>query len=185
MKLDVPYKFVDLQPDDALLNFDFNCISLEEWTEFTGLKDTLHVFKDIYTRRVFGPGPHAWKDTSLIKELTYFHQDSPVNPLILSEVSKLEKLYNARAIMGSLDGMPAGSKIFRHFDQSPIFQITKRVHLPLVTHPDVKFFIDDIPHYFPAGKFFEFDNSRYHEVINDSPIFRIHLIVDLLPNPVN
>lgn len=185
MKLTVPYKFLDLQPDEEILNFDFSQISLEEWTAFTGLKDSLHVFKDIYTRRVFGPGPQAWKDLSLIKDLTYFHQDNPINSLILNEVVKLEKLYNARAIMGSLDGMPAGSRIFRHFDQSPIFQATHRVHLPLVTSEEVKFFIDDVPNYFPVGRFFEFDNSRYHEVVNDSSIFRIHLIVDLLPKNVN
>lgn len=185
MHLDVPYKFLDLQVDEALLNFDFDSISLEEWADFTGLKDSLFVFKDIYTRRVFGPGGGAWHDVSLIKNLIYFHTESPLNLLLLNEVSKLEKLYNARAIIGTLDGMPVGSKIHRHFDQSPIFKVTNRVHLPLVTHPDVKFFIDDVPYHFAAGQYFEFDNSRYHEVINNSPIFRIHLIVDLLPNPVN
>lgn len=185
MQSNVPYKLLDLQIDEALLKFDFNSISFEEWTEFTGLKNNTAVFNDIFTRRVFGPGLAAWSDLSLIKDLTYFHTESPLNSLLLNEVAKLEKLYNARAIIGTLDGMPPGSKIHRHFDQSPIFKVTNRVHLPLVTHPDVKFFIDDVPYHFSAGQYFEFDNSRFHEVVNDSPVLRIHLIVDLLPNRVN
>lgn len=180
MKLDVPYKFLDTAPDNEFLNFNFDSITLNEWTEFKELQK-LPVFKELYNYRILGTDLSRWFLPSADMKITYWSYGKPIHNFIMKEVEKLENLYNAKAVLGVLDGLPPGAKIARHFDMSPIFQKSHRVHLPLVTHPDVKFYIDDVEYYFPVGKFFEFDNSRFHEVKNNSDIFRIHLVVDLMP----
>ena len=179
MKSDVPYKFLDITPEPELLNYDFSSITLDEWASYTGLKENVPVFQEIYNFRILGAGRFAgWENPNSV---VYFNTENPVHALIMQEVRKLEELYNAKALIGVLDGMPPGTSIHRHWDMNPIFEKSFRVHLPLVSHEDVEFYIDDVKHYFPVGKFYEFDNQRFHEVKNKSDVFRIHLIVDLFP----
>lgn len=183
MRSSVPYKFLDITPEPELLNYDFNSITLDEWANHTKLKESFPVFREIYNFRILGVGDMSkWENPFSVVDIVYFNTENPVHALVMQEVKKLEKLYNAKALIGVLDGMPPGTGIYRHWDLNPIFENSHRVHLPLVTHPDVKFYIDDVEYHFPAGQFYEFDNQRYHEVKNKSDIFRIHLIVDLMPN---
>jgi aspartyl/asparaginyl beta-hydroxylase (cupin superfamily) len=99
----------------------------------------------------------------------------------MAEVEKLEQYYSAKAVQAVLDGMPPGSSISRHRDQSKIYTVAHRVHLPIVTDPAVKFYIDGSEYHFKAGEFFEFNNRLEHGVCNESKVFRVHLVVDLLP----
>jgi hypothetical protein len=178
MKLDTPFKILDIHPDPDLINFNFDLIT--DWNDFLA-KSLPQVFGQIYTFSVLRLDMKHWGDpANHLPE--HIHSDHPVFPLLMRVVRQLENYYNATVKIAALDGMPPGSKINRHFDQSNIYGLCHRVHLPLVTDPSVKFFIDDVPHFFKAGEFFEFDNKRFHEVHNDSDIFRIHLVIDLLPN---
>ena len=180
MKSDTPYKFLDITPEPELLNFDFSSITLDEWANHTKLKEKDPVFQEIYNFIILGV-PSGWEnpESALV---VHFNSENPIHALIMQEVRKLESLYNAKALIGVLDGMPPGTSIYRHWDKIPIFKKSHRVHLPLVTHEDVEFYIDDVKHYFPVGRFYEFDNQRFHEVKNNSNVFRIHLVVDLFPN---
>lgn len=178
MILDVPYKLLDIVPERELMGFDFGSITMERWARFTALRDNDFMFAETYTIPLRGPNPAT-------REIVEMNTDLPLFPLIMNEVKKLERLYNATAIIVTLDGMPPGATIARHFDRGEAYvNYTKahRCHLPLVTSWEVEFYIDDVAHYFEAGTFFEFDNQRYHEVKNKSNVFRIHLIVDLIPN---
>lgn len=56
-----------------------------------------------------------------------------------------------------------------------------RLHLPLKSHPDVKFRIGEDDHYLKEGHLYELNNQIRHSVENNADIDRIHLIVDLLP----
>ncbi len=182
MHIDVPYKILKLKPEQELLDFNFDLITEEDWTQNRNLQKMFP--------RVFGQ-----TDTFI---LMYFTMDNweqphgkypvkvnnehPIHSLIMDEVYKLEKLYNASAKIVTLDRMAPGATIGRHFDKSNIYELCHRVHLPLVTHSKVDFYIDDVKHNFKAGEFFEFNNRMFHQVDNNSNIYRIHLVVDLLPN---
>jgi aspartyl/asparaginyl beta-hydroxylase (cupin superfamily) len=108
--------------------------------------------------------------------------DHPIHSLILNEIKKVEVFYNASAKIAVLDGMSPGSRIYPHFDQSKLYDVAHRVHLPLVTDERVKFSIDNVEYHFKAGQFFEFNNKLVHSVDNNSELFRIHLVMDLIPN---
>jgi aspartyl/asparaginyl beta-hydroxylase (cupin superfamily) len=54
-----------------------------------------------------------------------------------------------------------------------------RLHLPIVTHPDVEFFVNGTRMHLGPGEVWSLDTSYPHRVANNSTIWRVHLIVDL------
>ena len=77
--------------------------------------------------------------------------------------------------------LPAGARITPHVDEHESLRLSHRIHLPLVTNPRVRFFIDGVPHRFEAGRAVEVNNQLSHSVMNDGPSDRIHFIFDYLP----
>jgi hypothetical protein len=53
-----------------------------------------------------------------------------------------------------------------------------RLHLPVITHPAVRFYCGDEIVHMAAGEAWLFDNWRQHRVENDSDHERIHLVAD-------
>lgn len=76
--------------------------------------------------------------------------------------------------------VPRG-RIAPHRDGGAGTVLVHRLHVPVVSNPGVKFYIDEIPHYLEPGAAYEFDNTRRHAVDNDSDLPRIHLMCDILP----
>jgi len=77
--------------------------------------------------------------------------------------------------------LPAGGRIAPHVDTHASLRLSHRIHVPLVTNPRVRFFIDGVPHRFAAGRAVEINNQLSHSVMNDGPDDRVHLIFDYLP----
>jgi hypothetical protein len=76
--------------------------------------------------------------------------------------------------------IPGGS-IGRHRDPCAGWQQeTIRLHIPVITHPDVKFLLDGTHLDLRPGELWYLDTTLVHEVHNLSTINRIHLVVDLL-----
>jgi hypothetical protein len=76
--------------------------------------------------------------------------------------------------------LPSGTFITPHFDFGDSLNLCRRVHVPLVTHPDVFFQVNKKWFHFEEGHAYEINNSKEHGVINNSPVDRVHLIVDLM-----
>ena len=68
-----------------------------------------------------------------------------------------------------------------HANSNKYFSFYTRYHIPLVTHPDVKFIdtITGVEDHMSVGNVYKLANNVEHQVVNNSDIFRIHLIVDL------
>ncbi|WP_438020332.1 aspartyl/asparaginyl beta-hydroxylase domain-containing protein [Sorangium sp. So ce315] len=76
-----------------------------------------------------------------------------------------------------------GGIIARHRDNFVSFEEGMlRLHVPVVTHPDVDFFIDGERCDWKEGELWYGDFSRFHSAHNRSPITRVHLVIDLLVN---
>lgn len=76
--------------------------------------------------------------------------------------------------------LPPGGRIEEHTDAWANFYCgTLRLHVPIVTHPDVEFVIDGERAQWQAGELWYGDFSLPHHVINNSPIHRVHLVVDV------
>jgi len=94
---------------------------------------------------------------------------------------KLNAHYHGKVIRLLLAELGPHGKIAPHKDGGAGTVLVHRLHVPVVTNPAVKFFIDEIPHYLEPGIAYEFDNTRRHAVDNDSDRPRIHLMCDILP----
>lgn len=79
--------------------------------------------------------------------------------------------------------LPPGGHIKDHFDFHTSFQFgLLRLHIPIVTHPDVVFTIDGQRMKWNAGELWYGDFSKIHSVKNDSQIVRVHMVIDVQIN---
>jgi len=95
--------------------------------------------------------------------------------------SRLNERYRGKIIRLMLAELVPRGKITPHRDGGAGTILVHRLHVPVITNPDVKFYIDDVPHYLEPGVAYEFDNTRRHAVDNDSDQPRVHLMCDILP----
>ena len=95
---------------------------------------------------------------------------------------KLNARYRGKIVRLMLTELGPRAKITPHKDGGAGVVLVHRLHVPVVSNPNVKFVIDQIPHYLEPGIAYEFDNTRLHAVDNDSNQPRVHLMCDILPS---
>jgi hypothetical protein len=74
--------------------------------------------------------------------------------------------------------MAPGGEIEPHRDTNPAAQWPHKIHVPLLTNPDVTFFVDDVAYHFAEGEAVEVNNMTTHAVTNRGTTDRIHLIFE-------
>lgn len=74
--------------------------------------------------------------------------------------------------------MAPGGVIHPHVDSNPAARWPHKVHVPLLTNPQVKFLVGSQVHNFPEGVAVEVNNLGPHGVRNDGDTDRIHLIFE-------
>ncbi len=74
--------------------------------------------------------------------------------------------------------LPANQSILKHADVPG----KARLHIPIITHEEIYFLIEGTRIIMKEGELWNIDLTREHEVHNRSPIDRIHLVLDLVPN---
>jgi len=85
---------------------------------------------------------------------------------------------NGRTCRIMLAKLKAGKEIKMHVDGMPASDKPHKIHVPLVTHPEVCFKAEDEAIHLERGFAYEVNNKVKHGGINPSPIDRIHLIFD-------
>ena len=175
MKLQQPFKILNLKPESEILDFDYDTI---DWSLFTERQKTFSQHVETVTF------PFITSAFKLSDKTIHLNTNHPLYPVVIKEVSKLEEFYDAKARIAVLAGVLPNGKISAHRDMSELFQYAHRVHLPLVTDENSKFCIDDKEYHFSFGNWYEIDNTRIHSVSNNSNLIRVHLLVDLLPNKI-
>ncbi len=99
----------------------------------------------------------------------------------------LAKLPYLRQILGSfgvvwgrsrLMRLAPGASVPQHADINYHWFTRVRLHIPIVTEPEVRFFCGDESVHMAAGEAWLFDNWRLHRVENASDRERIHLVAD-------
>jgi Aspartyl/Asparaginyl beta-hydroxylase len=79
--------------------------------------------------------------------------------------------------------LPPEGHIKDHFDFHTSFQFgLLRLHIPIVTHPDVVFLIDGQQMCWNPGELWYGDFSKVHSVKNNSPVVRVHMVIDVQIN---
>ncbi len=100
----------------------------------------------------------------------------------------LEKSPYHRQIMASLGEVLTRSRLMKldtgcevgtHVDFNYHWYTRVRVHVPVITNPDVRFYCGEESMHMKPGECWVFDNWRRHNVINSGTEDRIHLVIDL------
>ena len=95
--------------------------------------------------------------------------------------AKLQVRLGGKIVRLMLTELGPHGKISPHRDFGFGTLLVHRCHVPVITNPEVRFFIDGVANYLQAGTAYEFDNTLLHAVDNDSDQPRIHLMCDILP----
>lgn len=74
--------------------------------------------------------------------------------------------------------MAPGGEIEPHNDSNPAAQWPHKIHIPILTNPDVTFFVDEVAYHFAEGEAVEVNNMAVHAVTNRGTTDRIHLIFE-------
>lgn len=115
------------------------------------------------------PGMDRYQETDHLRQTPYFKQ-------ILDELECPKEVVR-------LLFLPPGGHIKDHFDFHTNFQFgLLRLHIPILTHPDVAFVIEGQRMNWKAGDLWYGDFSRVHSVKNDSQIVRVHMVMDVQIN---
>ena len=74
--------------------------------------------------------------------------------------------------------MAPGGVIRPHFDLNLAAKWPHKIHVPLLTNPNVTFFVNQVPHHFAEGEAVEVNNMGPHAVRNEGSTDQIHLIFE-------
>jgi hypothetical protein len=118
----------------------------------------------------------TWPDPAVEKRSGWEHFSGPANALI-EEILAKHYPPGGRIIRAMAAKLLAGGRINLHKDAHPSFAAAHRIHVPLVTNPEVDFVIRGKSHYLEEGVAYEVSNLDYHAVTNRGPD-RIHFIFD-------
>ena len=99
----------------------------------------------------------------------------------MQEIFKFEKL---RIGKFTLAGLTPKGKVLMHTDSSPNLRSTHRMHIPIITNPDVEVYIGFKKFYMEEGMIYEFNNTFPHWVDNNSDEMRVHAIFDVVDEDI-
>lgn len=74
--------------------------------------------------------------------------------------------------------LSAGAEVSTHVDFNYHWYTRVRIHIPIVTHPDVSFYCANEQVHMQAGEAWIFNSWRRHRVVNASSMNRVHLVLD-------
>lgn len=79
-----------------------------------------------------------------------------------------------------LMGLAGGQQVPRHSDINYHWFQRVRIHIPIITFPEVMFYCHDQMVHMGPGEAWLFDNWKLHHVINPTRELRVHLVADTL-----
>ena len=95
-------------------------------------------------------------------------------PYIQQALASFDTVWSRSRLMR----LAAGAEVPPHGDMNRHWFHRVRVHIPVITRPEVRFHCGGESVHMAAGEAWIFDNWREHRVLNGSPEARIHLVAD-------
>ncbi len=96
------------------------------------------------------------------------------SPYISQVIASFGEVFSRSRLMG-LEGKCA---VQQHWDANYHWYTRVRIHIPVITNPDVLFYCGDTHLHMAAGETWLFDSWKMHKVENASDQFRVHLVID-------
>lgn len=97
-------------------------------------------------------------------------------------IQDLESIMDGKVGRSFLIKLPPHKQVYRHVDAGFYLKHVRRMHVPILSHPDVLFHVGDESINMKEGECYEIDNTKPHSVDNNSDVPRVHLLVDVIPN---
>jgi len=110
-----------------------------------------------------------YADTIYLEQCTYIREvlETFKCPLLAVRLLKLD----------------AGAIIKEHRDAELSFEHGEiRLHIPVITHEDVEFYLDKERMHLEEGECWYMNFNLLHNITNNSPVNRIHLVIDAVVN---
>lgn len=106
---------------------------------------------------------------------TIFKNTDAMQPYIKSIIDEI----GAPTLKIRVLKLRAGKSIGEHVDNFQTDNVI-RLHIPVVTHPLVEFWLDSEQYFFPIGKLYYLNVSKRHKVVNKSHVDRVHIVFDVI-----
>lgn len=128
--------------------------------------------------------PIKWSFDSLINETT-----PPMHPIYYSLFDTYTFTESIRPMVEKAYGkgefyriclvkLSANSKVDPHKDSGVNLINDQRIHIPIITHPDITFTVGGERKNMKVGEMWTIDNSALHSVDNPTDVDRVHMIID-------
>ena len=161
-------------------------ITPEEWDEWKQRQKSVHkqarAVPFQWCHNISGYDPDKDDEFNDIKVFPPYEEYKEELDRIYAYLDEIEG--PAKMVTSILVNLPSGKIIPDHIDKPDfkIFQRTKRYHIPLITHPDVRFRHSGETWNLEKGKIYELNNIvGRHGVRNASPVDRVHILTDRYP----
>lgn len=171
----------DLGPVDCIALVDaVRDLGEDAWTEKQYRQESFNVHRSTQSIVLCFVDLDQWPNLAVVREVGWERLGSSAEPVMASIIARCYPP-GGLVIRAMAVRLPAGARIDPHVDKHESLRVSHRIHLPLVTDPRVRFFIDGVPHRFEPGRAVEVNNQLSHSVMNDGPDDRVHFIFDYLP----
>jgi hypothetical protein len=170
MRLDTPFLKLPLQFDAEALAAEVRALPQAAWAPHpTGFKGNEAV-------RLITPGG---EDTDDLDGQMAPTEHLLACPYIMELMGDLDLVWGRSRLMG----LAAGREVPRHVDTHYYWRTHWRMHIPVITNPDVSFTCGGETVHMAAGECWLFDSFRWHRVHNGGEQQRIHLVLDSVGGP--
>jgi hypothetical protein len=123
----------------------------------------------------FISGPYDWR---ISFERPLWQEWLPLLEPVLRQATAAYGYANGEFPRVMLARMPAGEVIKPHRDSAPAARWPHKIHVPLLTNPDVRFYVEPNEYHLEVGQAYEVNNLGVHAVRNGGAEPRVHLIFE-------
>lgn len=150
------------------------------WTEKTYRQESFNVHRSTESIVLCFLDLDRWPDLVIARDVGWDRLGATAKP-VMDAIIKRHYEPGGSVIRAMAVRLRPGARISPHVDEHESLKISHRIHVPLITNPRVRFFIDGVPHRFEPGRAVEVNNQLSHSVMNDGKTSRVHFIFDYLP----
>ena len=150
------------------------------WTEKTYRQESFNVHRSTESIVLCFLDLERWPDLVITRDVGWDRFGDTAEPVMDAIIGRRYEP-GGSVIRAMVVRLGPGARITPHVDEHDSLKISHRIHVPLITNPRVRFFIDGVPHRFEPGRAVEVNNQLSHSVMNDGKTSRVHFIFDYLP----
>lgn len=150
------------------------------WTEKTYRQESFNVHRSTESIVLCFVDLDRWPDLVIARDVGWDRLGDVAEPVMDAIIGRHYEP-DGSVIRAMAVRLQPGARITPHVDEHESLKISHRIHVPLITNPRVRFFIDGVPHRFEPGRAVEVNNQLSHSVMNDGKTSRVHFIFDYLP----